>query len=51
MKNQLNQSAVRMTKKFDQQLYDMLASDLKKIKTSKPQVIRSLNAPEGLMVA
>jgi hypothetical protein len=51
MKNQLNQSSVKMTKKFDQQLYDMLVSDLKNTKNAKPSAIRSLNVPDGLMVA
>jgi len=51
MKNQqLNQSSVKMTKKFDQQLYDMLVSDLKNVKNTK-QVIRSLNVSNDLMVA
>lgn len=51
MKNQqLNQSSVKITKKFDQQLYEMLMSDLKTIKGTK-QMIRSLNISNDLMVA
>ena len=51
MKNQqLNQSSVKITKKFDQQLYDMLVSDLKNAKSNK-QLIRSINVNDGLMVA
>lgn len=51
MKNQLNQSSVKITRKFDQQLYEMLITDLKNIKNAKPQAIRSMNIPDGLMVA
>lgn len=51
MKNQqLNQSSVKISKKFDQQLYDMLLSDLKNVKGNK-NVIRTLNVSNDLMVA
>lgn len=51
MKNQqLNQSSVKITKKFDQELYNMLVNDLKNIKSNKA-VIRSLNVSNDLLVA
>jgi hypothetical protein len=51
MKNQqLNQSSVKISKKFDQQLHDMLLSDLKNVKSNK-NVIRTLNVSNDLMVA
>ena len=52
MKNQLNHSSVRMTEKFDQQLYSILTNELKTVRNTKPQLIKRLNLTnDGLMVA
>ena len=52
MKNQLTPSSVKMTKKFDQQLYAILADELKTVKITKNHLITRLNIPnDGLMVA
>jgi hypothetical protein len=52
MKNQLTPSSVKMTRKFDQQLYAILAGELNAVKITKNNLMANLNFPnEGVLDA
>jgi len=52
MKNQLTSSSTKISRKFDQQLYAILAGELKTIKIAKNHLVMNFNLPNnGLMVA
>jgi hypothetical protein len=52
MKNQLTPSSVKITRKFDQQLYAILSGELQAVKITRNQLITNMNFPnEGSMVA